>query len=197
MNSNLDNAENFARMWRKSRADAGKSQEYCAKALGVSKKTIQNWEEGTSCPTQLKGLEWFQVLGLNPLPYYLELLFPDRFSTDIAPDDEQIKRELIRFIENTTPEIRAKLFYFLCGNHGSSVIAILELITAHLRMPLENRIQIANVTLNAYKLAEKIGNVQDASVDVDKEILMKSINQAFAAVVNHEKGYSIIEKEGD
>ena len=73
----IDISEKFASMWRKSREDAGKSQDFMAKAMRVSKRTIQNWEAGISCPSQSAGLEWFQILGLAPLPYYLELLYPE------------------------------------------------------------------------------------------------------------------------
>ncbi len=64
--------ERFAKMWRKSRNAAGKSQEFVAKSLGVNKKTVQNWEAGTSCPSQEKGFEWFQVLGIQPLPDHIQ-----------------------------------------------------------------------------------------------------------------------------
>ena len=37
-------ADRFGMMWKKSRCNAGVSQEYMAKALGVSKKTIQNYD---------------------------------------------------------------------------------------------------------------------------------------------------------
>lgn len=43
--SRIERVKRFAKIWWKSRADAGKSQEFMALSLGVSKKTIQNWEK--------------------------------------------------------------------------------------------------------------------------------------------------------
>ena len=60
----------FAEIWWKSRADAGMTQERLAVELGVSRKTIQNWESGATSPSLYQGTEWFRALGLNPLPYY-------------------------------------------------------------------------------------------------------------------------------
>ena len=39
-----ERADRFAKIWWKSRANMGVSQEYMALGLGVSRKTIQNWE---------------------------------------------------------------------------------------------------------------------------------------------------------
>ena len=64
-----ERAKRFALMFSKSRAKMKKSQEFMALGLGVSKKTIQNWENGTSSPTFFQSSEWFRILGLNPMPY--------------------------------------------------------------------------------------------------------------------------------
>ena len=41
--SRAERIKRFARIWALSRGNAGKSQEFMASGLGVSKKTIQNW----------------------------------------------------------------------------------------------------------------------------------------------------------
>lgn len=48
--SRIERAKRFAKVWWKSRDDVGKSQEFMALSMGVSKKTIQNWEKGLSSP---------------------------------------------------------------------------------------------------------------------------------------------------
>ena len=77
--SRIDRITRFSKIWWQSRADAEKSQEFMALGLGVSKKTVQNWEKGISAPDLFQGSEWFRILGLNPLPYYLAFLFPELF----------------------------------------------------------------------------------------------------------------------
>ena len=52
-----DRVKRFAQIWSLSRADTGKTQEYMANGLGVSKKTIQNWEKGASASAS-----WVMVL---------------------------------------------------------------------------------------------------------------------------------------
>jgi transcriptional regulator with XRE-family HTH domain len=48
-----------------SRADAGVSQEKLAKYIGVTKKTISNWESGKGCPDYYQLKDWFDYLGLS------------------------------------------------------------------------------------------------------------------------------------
>ena len=98
-----DRVKRFAQIWSLSRADTGKTQEYMANGLGVSKKTIQNWEKGASAPDLFEGSEWFRVLGINPLPYYLAFLYPWMFD-GIKPDDndEEIEQALLFLVKNMT-----------------------------------------------------------------------------------------------
>ena len=83
----------FAQVWSLSRQDAGRTQEEMAKGLGISKKTVQNWENGVTFPDLYTGCEWFRVLGMNPLPYYLAYLFPDFFD-GIDPEDEDYQEPM-------------------------------------------------------------------------------------------------------
>ena len=87
MENDYEINDRFARIWRVSREKAGVSQDAIAKRLGVSKKTVQNWENGTSSPSQVMGFEWFNVCELQPLPFYLEALYPEYFS-EYAPKEE-------------------------------------------------------------------------------------------------------------
>ena len=101
--SKSDRNKRFARIWSLSRSDAGKTQEFMANGLGVSKKTIQNWEKGASAPDLYEGSEWFRVLGTNPMPYYLAFLYPWLFD-GIKPedDDQEIEQALLFLVKNMT-----------------------------------------------------------------------------------------------
>ena len=152
----IDISDKFAKMWRTSREDAGKSQDYMAKALGVSKKTIQNWEQGLSCPSQSVGFEWFKILGIAPLPYYLEILYPGINHEN----DQEVTESLKRIIEDLTPDIQKKLLYILTANHGSSVVAIIDMMTAHLQTPLRDRVNIAQSVYTNYEIAQANNTVK-------------------------------------
>lgn len=192
MENRIDVAQRFASMWRRSREDAGKSQDYMSMALGVSKKTIQNWEAGTSCPSQVKGFEWFSVLGLQPLPYYLDILYPDIMnSLDENPTEETITEALIKAVSDLGLEQKKKLLYLFLGKHGSSVSGILELMTAHLQSPLRDRINIAQGVSTNYKLAEKTGKViRPDDIQPHLELLDYSIRKGTEAVINGQNGYT-------
>ena len=101
--SKSDRNKRFARIWSLSRSDAGKTQEFMAAGLGVSKKTIQNWEKGVSAPDLYEGSEWFRVLGSNPMPYYLAFLYPWLFD-GIKPEDgdEEIEQALMFLVKNSS-----------------------------------------------------------------------------------------------
>ena len=111
-----DRVKRFAQIWSLSRADTGKTQEYMANGLGVSKKTIQNWEKGASAPDLFEGSEWFRVLGINPLPYYLAFLYPWMFD-GIKPDDndEEIEQALLFLVKNMTQVEKRQLLYLMAA----------------------------------------------------------------------------------
>ena len=182
--------DRFAEMWRSSREDAGVSQDYMARAMGVSKKTVQNWEAGTSCPNQATGFEWFSVLGLNPFPYYLRIVYPSFQKADAIPDN--LDAALISMIGNLPTEYKMKLMYFLSGEHGSSPIALMDMMAAHLQTPLRDRINIAISVSTNYKLAQirdtLTCDVQDVQPDMD--LLNYAVDQGVKAVADGKKAYS-------
>lgn len=145
----------FAEMLQKSRADANKSQDYVAKKLGVSKKTIQNWENGYSCPSQVQGVKWFEALNLQPMPYYLELMYPIEFSK-LTPEsaDEAIEEALIRYIKAMRPSDKRKLLFITYGDHGSAFNELIEMLTAHFHTPEANRLTVAQNICTNFEIAE-------------------------------------------
>lgn len=188
--NNVEISEKFANMWTRSRTDANKSQDYMAKALGVSRQTIQNWEKGLGCPNQMMGFKWFDVLGLQPLPYYLQLFHPAMDGISVNSDDDQIKEALIKCIEDSTPDQRRKLLYLFYGDHGSSPSGIIELMTAHLHTPLRDRITIANTVLASYDLAEALDElVQPDHIRPNTTLLKDSLLNALKAVKNKNHSY--------
>lgn len=187
----MEIAERFAWMWRTSREDSGKSQDYVAKALGVSKSTVQNWENGTSCPNQMKGFEWFQVLGLQPISYYLQMMYPSIEGISNKSDDKLIEESLITCIKACTPEQKRKLFYLFFGDHGSSPSGIIELMTAHLHTSLRDRINVALCVAENYEMAQAQGNlVGDDHIKPDMDILRKSLKNGRIAVIQNKNSYT-------
>ncbi|MBO4669030.1 MAG: helix-turn-helix transcriptional regulator [Lachnospiraceae bacterium] len=184
----------FAQVWSVSRQDAGKTQEEMAKGLGISKKTVQNWENGVTFPDLFTGCEWFRVLGMNPLPYYLAYLFPEFFdSIDPEDGDETIGEALDFLVQNLTAKEKRELLYLMAGRHGSPWYSLLQLFTAHCHLSMRGRVAVATQVLETYELEKSLGElVCPRNVAPDITILRDSVEQAKKSVVSRTKGYTTI-----
>ncbi len=172
------------------------SQSEMAKELGVSKATVQNWESGTSCPSQLKGFEWFQALGKQPMPYYLRLLYPQYDDVPFKDmSDEQVDQALWEFTKIMPTTAKRKILYIMTGNHGSSPLSILEMIIAHLHSPLGTRVNIAQSILFFYEMAEIAGQAVEDGIKPDLVQLRRAIYSGMQAVRNGDSEYQSILKD--
>ena len=191
-----ERAQKFAMIWSRSRTCAGKSQEYMALGLGVSKKTVQNWEKGISSPTFFQGTEWFHLLGMNPLPYYYDFLFSNEVHEKNSPEELHTNEALTLLIEQLPLNAKQELLFMLSGEHGSSPYSMIQLMTAHLQSPLKDRVSHANIIMQDYEMEKELGqlSVPDA-VQPDLEVLRKAITEGRQSVMTHGSGYTIMEQE--
>lgn len=195
--THLEINKRFMYMWRKSLADSKHTQSYIAKAMNVSRQTVAHWLNGDSCPDQRQGFEWFLKLGLQPLPYYLELFYPE-FENITKAEDEQIKKALHALINGIPPKERRKLLYCFHGSHGSSPQAVLELLTAYLHTPLKDRISIANAIVINYTLAEKAQKlVKPLYTKPNIELLRLAIKRCTFSLLGGHTNYTAILEDVD
>ena len=143
MDDRADRMQRFARIWWSSRAAGKRSQEYMAMAMGISKKTVQNWEKGISSPDLYQCLEWFRVLELNPMTWLMEFLYPE---ADAGASDDMLTATL-------TPRQKESVRYIYTGSHGSSPAALTELMLAYIAPPLEQRMALAQLVHEQYSIA--------------------------------------------
>ena len=192
--SRIQKMQRFSRIWWKSRADAGKSQEYMAMGLGVSKKTIQNWEKGVSSPNLFQSAEWFELLGLNPLTYYLAFIYPWLFDTlSTESDDQNIEEILVTLIKDSTPKEKRELLYLMIGDHGSSWYSLLQMFTAHCHTTMKSRVAASRIILENFEMEKELGLlVCKENVMPDMQMLKYSISQGKNAVENNNYGYSTL-----
>lgn len=194
--SRIERVRRFSKIWWQSRADSGKSQEFLALGLGVSKKTIQNWEKGISAPDLFQGSEWFRILGLNPLPYYLSYLYPTLFG-EIVPDedDKKVEETVIKLIKDSTITEKRELLYLMSGKHGSSWYVLLQMLTAHCHTSMQSRVTAARIILENYEMEAKTDNlVCTDRVEPDLTMLSHAIEQGKLAVQKRENGYTMVEQ---
>ena len=190
--SRIDRVSRFSKIWWQSRADADKSQEFMALSLGVSKKTVQNWEKGISAPDLFQGSEWFRILGINPLPYYLAFLYPDLFG-DISPDkpDEDLDLALHHLIDQATPMEKRQLLFLMAGKHGSSWYALLQMFTAHCHTSMQCRVATARIVLDNYEMQQGTGElVCTENVPPNLDVLRNAIESGKTAALQKRSGYT-------
>lgn len=194
--SRSDRIQRFAEIHKQARLDAKQSQEYMAMELSVSKKTVQNWEKGISSPTFFQSLEWFKALKINPFPAYQKLISPYKLY-DIKPSDDEkkIDEALTEAIANLSPNEKRALLYILMGNHGSSSYSVIQLILAHMHLPIKERLFNAKSVLSKYELDKKMGNIIcKNNILPDIENLKSAIEQAEKSTLVNEFGYNNVEK---
>lgn len=181
----------FGEMHMRARNISGKSREYMSMELGVSKKTIQNWENGLSSPSFFQSLEWFHVLNINPFPFYVSFLYPDKIPMQKSDyTDEEVNDAFASLIENlSVADKRAWLFLYY-GPHGSSPKSILQLIIAHLHLPIESRIINALQVVGIYELHKQLGStICNSSIEPDIENLKSALNKARQSAMQKDQGY--------
>jgi len=191
---NLEDRKRLARMLLLSRAESGLSQEKVALEMGIAKKTVQNWERGISAPSLPQAIAWFRVINIAPMPYFLQFMFPDIEGIGPSHDDEYIRNELIKLIENLPPEGVRQLMYLFYGDHGSSPRGIMNMLTAHLQSPLRDRYNHACEILNDYKLSlERKETVQPRHVQPDLKMLEQAIENSRIAIINDKSNYTLLD----
>ena len=184
-----DRAKRFAQIWWKSRSQSGKSQEYLAMSVGVSKRTIQNWEKGTSFPDLFQSTEWFRALGLNPLPYYLEYLYPEICECDST--DDKTEEALIQLVKQCTPFEKKELLFLMSGKHGSSWYSLLQMMTAHCHISLQSRVMAARIVAENYDIEKETDKLVCVdSVQPNIEILNKAIREGKVSAEQKKTGYT-------
>lgn len=195
--SRLEKVKKLADMHYRAREKAGRSQEYMALELGVSKKTVQNWEKGISIPDLFQSTEWFRILNTNPLPYYLEFISPYKSNKIIKETDEDNVNETFRALCDELPtDAKRAILYLFYGHHGSSPFAIIQLILAYLHTPLKIRMTSAALISQLYETEKELDSIickEDVLPNLEE--LNDSIRRARVAVMHKEYGYTVLDKE--
>ncbi|MBQ4574457.1 MAG: helix-turn-helix transcriptional regulator [Clostridia bacterium] len=177
-------ASRFTALLCKARNDAGKSQHYMAVGLGVSKKTIQNWERGVTFPDITQYTAWFKLLGLDPLHY---LTVSDSADSD---EDRQLEEQLIMLIRRSSAFEKRELLYLMAGKHGSSWYSLLQMFTTHCHTTMQSRVTAARLILENYEMeAETDELVLPDEITPDLTTLKRAITQGKQAAQKKENGY--------
>lgn len=173
----------IAEALRTTRNESGQSQEYMAFELGISRRTVLNWESGVSEPTISQAIKWFKLSGKNPIPYLLQNTYPEMDKISPSDNDARILASLMQLINDLPAEGVRQLMYLFFGNHGSSPRAVLQMITAHLQTPMRDRIAHGQLISTDYEIAKRTGTLsRPENVQPDLECLNAEIETAKCAL---------------
>lgn len=192
MESRAERVNNFSRIFSESRYDAGKSQEYMAAELGVSRKTIQNWESGVSSPSYFQMLEWFRALNLSEVPYIHKYKNSEIINNDSLTKEEKLEKSFDATMKELNVAQKRAIIYLLKGTYQGDPYSLLQLFVAHAHLPMQHRFFIATQISETYKMCEMIGNLRDTKYILpDMEVLDKAINAGREAAVKGFESYSM------
>lgn len=178
----------IAEALRTTRNEIGKSQEFMAFELGVTRRTIMNWENGVSEPSVSQALTWFRLTERSPIPYLLQTAYPDMDKISSKDSDARILTALIQLINDLPAEGIRQLMYLFFGNHGSSPRAVLQMITAHLQTPMKDRISHGQLVAIDYEIAQKTGSLAHPDhIQPDLDCLNAAITDAVTAIQKNSK----------
>lgn len=185
-----DRVKEFAKIFTKSRATAGVSQDYIAAELGVTRKTIQNWESGSSSPNAFQLTEWFRALNLNPTPYLFEFFNSEIRQDDSLSKEEKLEQSFEQSMSSLSVEQKRKLLYIITGTYQGDPNAIIELCIAHAHLPMQFRFSLANQVYETYKLCEQAGLLRDDDyIMPNVSILENAIDAGRIAAIEGKHGY--------
>lgn len=177
-----------------SRLHADVSQKELASIMGVSERTIQNWESGYSTPLVEQLFEWFEALKVQPEPYMLRLLHSDEFVKEHDQfTDSDVDKALIVLLSELSISSKRELLYLFYGNHGSSPTSVLDMITAHLHTQLRHRINVSEQIITNYEIADAMNEVIEGNhIRPNMERLKKATSNARNAILNQKQSYNTI-----
>lgn len=195
--SRFDRVKRFAEIHYLTRYQANKSQEYMAMELGVSKKTVQNWEKGISSPTFFQSMEWFRICNANPFPPLMAFFYPHTIKKLKASDsDKEIDEAFASLCETLPTNAKRSILYIFAGEHGSSPNALMQLILAYLHTPLTSRIMQAALIKHTFEMEKGLNNlICTDNIMPNMEVLDKAMFHARVAALGHEYGYALLDKD--
>ena len=163
-----------------------------ADEMGVSKKTIQNWEKGISSPNMFQGIEWFQILGLNINRYMMDYLYPEAMDESQESFEKNVTDALVSTINGMSCDHKKKLLYLMNGNHGSHWSVIFDVMTAYSQIPLNQKVLTAGLITDQFEMARANDQLLiEDHVEPDLNLIKRAINSAKHAVCSGQQTYSL------
>lgn len=183
-------ADKVADILKQSRYKSGRTQDYVADALGLTRKTIQNWENAKSMPDVAQLYGWFNAIQVPPHPYVLKLLYPDVDSSNFDNESE-MDTALLKLAQDLPCHAKKKLLFILEGSHGSSPVSVIDMMVANLQTPLRDRLGVCQTIISNYEIAEELDVLTDkCNARPSVSNLKNALQSAIVAVKKRQNSYS-------
>lgn len=174
----------YSQILRNGRHDAGMTLEHLSGELGISKSTASSWENGKSSPGLFHLFEGFRLFGLDPFPYYYDYVYPNCCNVS-REQIHSFTKEIVSVVKDLSSTDKRYLLFILYGNHGSSPTGVINLISAHLQVPMRYRLIHYNMIIQDYEIEAALGNLiclENIGPDID--VLTNSIFRIENSVCN-------------
>ena len=138
----------------KARVEAGLSQREMAHLIGMTERTVQNWEKGQSSPDGDEIMDWFTACGASPLAAMQEMLHPELYRKQATNmTDEELDAAIAGFLDTSPRIVKEMILFIVLGKHGSYPPAAFAEICANLHTPLQNKVSVCGQVLDNYNCA--------------------------------------------
>lgn len=170
MRTTKDFENDIAAVLTKAMYDGDLSQEALAKQLRISRKTVQNWLDGTTTPNFAWILAWFDACCVNVDTYVDMIQHPAAYEEKVV--DINGDRQMLHHVIDTIlsdQELRILKFLFM-GRHGGDSYAMLNELCAVSNLPLTDRVKLCGQVIDAYELAvahDMVSCPEDVQPDMD------------------------------
>lgn len=170
------------------RTEAGMTQQAIADALGLSRKTVVDLENGRVHPKNYTVYRWAGITKHDTERDIRRVLYPTEKS--LHGYEEAIERVHTEIDAMHDDEILA-LDDFLIHDTGGDRRALIHLGLAYLRCTVGDRQNIATMIMHCYEIAQKIHKHQPNRFYPDDEYVHKAIRTAVDAYLNGYDKYYI------
>ena len=182
--------EQVAVMLRTVRDKSGISRDFMSKQLDVSKKTIQNWEEGYSLPNIKHFYNWFKVCDFPLYPSMLRMNNPALMTITANSSDEEVREAFRNVIDTMDIHYMRQHFLEMFGETGTAPEGMGEVKTAYLHLPMYVKVGIAEIICTQFEIAQARNELVKPDIVMPNiDILKNYIDKAKQAVINGKSTY--------
>lgn len=184
-----ENAGISARILQDLRQQLGLSKAKMADRCHVDVRTYYRYETGDSSPTMEELVRICEDCGASALQVVLRQLYQGGHD---GPGAAQDREKLASYVLAGASDLEAQqLSYVLTGAHGSDLDAQIQMFCALDHLPIDVRLMIAKMILNAWEIeAARGGLINQDQAMPDVELLRRAIICAHHAVVAGRKAYT-------